>query len=415
MRFSRRLGLPTHFSLGRDMNLIVLSLVVANIGTQVEQRFFTLYVHELGGSPAQIGLVASAAGLFTTLASPLGGWATDRFRRVTLYALAPLIGALGELLMVLAPTWAWVIPGYIVSMCPGLLVGPALFGLVSDLGPEETRGRRFAYQAAAFGVCALVGPLVGGFVYQYLGYRAFMVGQAGMLCLASLLRFRVRDPRETARRESGYRAPSFWKSLRVAVGYMAGSREFVVFLVGGLLVTLGGVVAGGYFSLFMSEVAHVAEASMGVVYGLAGGAAILASVASGVASDRYGRRPVLLVTIFGTAFTLGWFALARSLPVLAIVWLLMGLNQGAMSPVVDAYFADLTDPETRGTVRSVFNGLLNLTMLPGPLVGGLLWENVSPQAPFWVAVGLTLAGALVFTVLGRPPVPRAATGRLVDP
>jgi MFS family permease len=381
--------------LGRDMKLILLTMVLANIGTSIDQRFFPLYVTDLGASPTAIGLIATIVGVFATVLSPVGGWAVDRYRRVTLYALGPIIGAIGVLLVLLAPTWGWVIPGYVISSLPGLLVGPALFGLVSDLGSEETRGYRFALQAVAGGICGAIGPILGGYIYQYLGYRAFLVGQAGMLVLAGIIRTKVRDPREARRRETGYHPPSLVLGLRQAVRQMVASARFRAFLVMVVLFQFAASAVGSLTSVFMREVVGVTEGQMGVLFTLAGVASIVGGLAGGVASDRIGKRPVFAIAIFGFSLGMACLVAARSMAALTLVFVFQGLAVNLASPVLQSYFAEVTDTENRGTSFSVFNSLLTLLFLPAPLVGGLIWDNVGPIALVWFAVILSAAGGVV--------------------
>ncbi len=402
-------GLTSYLNFGRDMNIIVLTLILANIGSSIEGRFFSLYVRDLGGSPTDIGLVGTIAMVFVTLLAPLGGWATDRYRRVTLYSIGPMVGALGELLMILAPRWGWLVPGYLLTVFPTLLVGPALFGLTSDVGPEETRASRYAYVAAASGVCAAIGPVLGGYIYQYLGYREFMAMNAALLFLAGLIRRMVRDPREAARKVTGFQAPSFVAGFKQALRVMASSQQFRVFFVVAALVGFGGAAAGNFFSVFMSEVAHVDQSAMGVVYSLAGVATIVAGLVGGVAADRFGRKPVVGVALFGMAVGFVWFIGARSMAALSAVWLYLGLVGSLPNPGLEALLADMTDQESRGTYRSVFNSLQTLVMLPAPLVGGMLWDALSPTAPFWFAAAVTLAGLLAM-VLWMKETKRAGTG-----
>ncbi|MEW6031756.1 MAG: MFS transporter [Bacillota bacterium] len=405
-----RLRIPAPPALGRDMNLIIISLILANIGTHVEQRFFQLYVRELGGSAVSIGLLATIASLVIVVLSPVGGWLTDRYRRVKLYAAAPLLGTAGCLLMLTAPRWEWLIPGLILSWMPGLIVGPALFGLVSDLGPVETRGTRFAYQMAAAGVCATLGPLVGGYIYKYFGYRTFLAAQAGMLALASLVRFFVRDPRDSARRDAGYRHPGLLPGLATAFWQMAGSRQFMLVFLVSTVATFGMGAAMHFTSVFMNEVLHVSEADMGILYAVAGAAGIAASLVGGVAADRFGRKPVLALTVFGMSLGLLWFSGARTLASLGGAWLFQGFAGSLGGPAADALMADLTEKETRGTVRSVFTGLQTLAFLPAPVLGGLLWERVAPVAPFYAGAAIIALAGAVLVIWVREPGRAGASG-----
>jgi len=91
---------------------------------------------------------------------------------------------------------------------------------------------------------------------------------------------------------------------------------------------------------------------------------------------------------------------------LGAVWLLSGFAMNLGGPVFDAFLADLTEKESRGTVRSMFNSLQNLALLPGPVIGGLLWERVAPAAPFWFGGLLGVLGTVLLLVYLKEPKPR---------
>jgi DHA1 family tetracycline resistance protein-like MFS transporter len=112
----------------------------------------------------------------------------------------------------------------------------------------------------------------------------------------------------------------------------------------------------------------------------------------GSLSDRFGRRPVVLLSNFGLAFDYVLMALAPSLLWLFVGRLISGITSASVSTSF-AYIADITPPEKRAAVFGKIGAAFGAGFVLGPALGGLL-GNVDPRLPFWVAAGLSFANAL---------------------
>ena len=88
-------------------------------------------------------------------------------------------------------------------------------------------------------------------------------------------------------------------------------------------------------------------------------------------SDQYGRRPVLLLSAFGTFVSLVMFAFAQSLTVLFLSRILDGLTGGNIS-VAQAYITDITDEENRSKGLGLLGAAFGLGFIIGPALGGIL-------------------------------------------
>lgn len=88
-------------------------------------------------------------------------------------------------------------------------------------------------------------------------------------------------------------------------------------------------------------------------------------------SDQYGRRPVLLLSAFGTFVSLLMFAFAQSLLVLFLSRILDGLTGGNIS-VAQAYITDITDDENRSKGLGMLGAAFGLGFIIGPALGGIL-------------------------------------------
>ncbi|BCW88643.1 Tetracycline resistance protein, class C [Alphaproteobacteria bacterium SO-S41] len=108
----------------------------------------------------------------------------------------------------------------------------------------------------------------------------------------------------------------------------------------------------------------------------------------GSLSDRFGRRPVLLISIFGHGLDFMLMALAPTLAWLFVGRVLSGVT-GASFSTANAYIADVTPPEKRAQSFGMVGAAFGLGFVIGPALGGLAGE-VDPRLPFWIAAGLCL-------------------------
>ncbi|PTQ89011.1 TCR/Tet family MFS transporter [Agitococcus lubricus] len=112
----------------------------------------------------------------------------------------------------------------------------------------------------------------------------------------------------------------------------------------------------------------------------------------GALSDRYGRRPVLLLSIFGLGMSYIVTALTYSLWLLLATRLVSGAT-GATFSVANAYVADITSPEQRGKAFGQIGAAFGVGFIFGPMIGGSL-SAIDLRLPFLVAAALSLANWL---------------------
>lgn len=109
--------------------------------------------------------------------------------------------------------------------------------------------------------------------------------------------------------------------------------------------------------------------------------------AIGALSDRFGRRPVLLASIFTLAIDFVVMGLANTIWLLFLGRALSGVS-GATFSTANAYIADTTSPEERGRAFGMIGAAFGFGFVFGPVMGGFLGE-VDPRAPFFVAAALS--------------------------
>ena len=109
-------------------------------------------------------------------------------------------------------------------------------------------------------------------------------------------------------------------------------------------------------------------------------------------SDKYGRRPVLLFSLFGFGIDYLFLSFAPSIAWLFVGRLIAGVT-GASFTTAAAYIADISTPENRAQNFGMIGAAFGLGFIIGPSIGGLLGE-LGPRIPFLVAAGLALTNWL---------------------
>ena len=111
----------------------------------------------------------------------------------------------------------------------------------------------------------------------------------------------------------------------------------------------------------------------------------------GALSDRYGRRPVILMSNLGMGLDYILMALAPTLWLLLIGRVISGITSASITTAF-AYIADVTKPEQRARSFGLLGAAFGAGFVLGPAIGGLL-ASFGPRTPFWVAAAFSLANA----------------------
>lgn len=143
--------------------------------------------------------------------------------------------------------------------------------------------------------------------------------------------------------------------------------------------------------------------SLGFMFASFSLAQFLATPVLGRISDRFGRKPMLLLSLFGTCLALALFASAHSVWMLFVARILDGITGGNIS-IAQAMIADSTEGKDRAKAFGLLGAAFGFGFLAGPALGGLL-SQIHLTAPFWFASGLALVGTLLGLFLLQETLP----------
>jgi MFS transporter, DHA1 family, tetracycline resistance protein len=165
-------------------------------------------------------------------------------------------------------------------------------------------------------------------------------------------------------------------------------------------VTLDAIGIGLIFPILpalLRDVAHTGEIAtlFGIILALYAAMQFLFSPVLGVLSDRYGRRPVLLLSLAGAAIDYLVMAFAPELWMLVLGRAIAGITSANMA-VATAYITDISAEDERARRFGYFHAMFGIGFIIGPVLGGLLGD-IWVRAPFIAAAvlnGINLALAL---------------------
>jgi len=170
------------------------------------------------------------------------------------------------------------------------------------------------------------------------------------------------------------------------------------------------------FGIVLPQLPYLAERFgatglwVGVLMAAYSAAQFLGAPLLGRLSDRFGRRPMLLLGLAGSAVSLTLSGLASTLAALVAARALAGLFGGSIA-TAQAYVADVTAPEERAKYMGLLGASIGLGFVFGPALGSLLSRYGFGAAAF-VSAGIAAANLAFAAVVLREPPRRAASGRV---
>ncbi len=399
----------------RARNIILLlaaSLGLMMTGYGVVFPIFARRLGEFGSGVESLGVMTMAYALTSIIASPIMGVLADRYGRRPLILSSLAIFAIVNIgFLLAASTEAFIL----IRAAEGIVfagLGPASMGVVADIAPENKRGQWMGYLAGGQSVGWVVGPTVGGVLYDWLGFAAPFVISAVLAFIAFAATF-VMIPetrtwiirqRETLRQrrtmamhpESG-QAESFWESLPRPL------PTFAILLFINFAVIFAWTFAEPRLMFYVYDDLHWTTAQFGVAAGMYGIALLLGEVILGQLSDKYGRKPVLIAgVLLNSAQYLG-FVLTASYPLLMMSFIIAGLAEALFSPALSAYYMDITPEQHRARIMGLRGAAGSVGSLVGPGLLVLAAGLISPQVIFVLSSAAVFIGAILTFLVAREP------------
>jgi MFS transporter, DHA1 family, tetracycline resistance protein len=159
---------------------------------------------------------------------------------------------------------------------------------------------------------------------------------------------------------------------------------------------------------YLAKTYQASDFQIGLLVAVYAAASLVGAPLLGRLSDRYGRRPLLLVSIFGTFLGFLMLALANSLWMLFMARIIDGLTAGNIS-IAQAYISDVTPPKDRSKAFGLIGAAFGLGFIIGPAVGGAL-STFGYMVPALAAAGLSMVNMVLVALWLRESLTPAMRG-----
>jgi MFS family permease len=370
-------------------NVLLLGSVsfINDTSSKIILPVLPLFITQLGGGGLAVGLISGVGDFAASLFKFFAGYWSDRTGKRKVFVFSGyLLSAFAKLLFAFTTQWPQVLALRVAERLGKGIRSAPRDALLAAATARHTRGRSFGIHRAMDSGGAVLGTLIAFALLRFAGLsyaQIFLV--AGLIGFASLLpiafvREQVHPPHRPGHRFGLRKLPAVLRSF-ILVAFLFALANFSYM-----------------FFVLRSESAFAAGSGAGIpilLYGLYNLAYTLFAVPAGIASDRVGRRKVLMSGYGLFALVSVGFIFASSLPTFVLLFVLYGLSYALVEANERAYVSDLAPESERGSALGSYHMATSIASLPAGLMAGLLWD-LAPVFTF--AAGAALA-ALAVTLL----------------
>lgn len=376
--------------------LLAACVAMTFVGETMPYPVLAPWLTSKGMHLGMLGWLSFAFSLGNLIGAPIAGGLVDRWGRKPML----LIGLLSIVINNLAiPFYDSFLVYVVLRFVLGLGVAgvmPAAIASTADLAPVEERAKWIGFVTGGISVGLIIGPTVGGVLYDAAGFAApFYVSAALAAVALVLVQLSVPETRSSVTTHEAAAHVSMWEVLRHPPRPLAllGLLLWVDFLwVCSWVATEPAMLSHLY------NAQHYTATMFGVVVAVFGLATTVTQFVAGGLSDRYGRLPLIAA---GMLLNIAWYLGVASFDTYWQVLccsVVSGIGAGLVTPALGAAYIDMTDPSQRGRVAALKEMIVAVGGMVGPLSSIYLTSAYAPVSVLQVAGVLILATAVVVTL-----------------
>ncbi len=380
-----------HFAtLNRALLLVSLPFGVLNF-------LLPIYGKAVGASAVEIGLLFSVFSLMTVLLRPLVGVGLDRYGRRWFFVAGLATYALSMFSFAFSASIGGLIIARVLQGIASAVLWLAVNAIVADLARSSGRGGAFGNVSQSMNQGGMIGVFISFAVLIPMGietgWQPLFIGYAAVGGLAALL---------ALRRMPETRQPALENQRSHLAGVLRTilrSRSLLVMMFTGLVTAASSSMLSPILMIFLQEKFPVDLQILGLAFLPSALVWAVLPARLGKLSDRFGRKPLMVLAMFIAAIDSLIVSQVSSLLALSILWAVEAVCFAASDPAGQAMVTDLTGEEQRGRVFGIYALSGGLGAVIGPLAGGWVYDAIGQTAPFLINAGVLVLGGFILWLL----------------
>ena len=386
----------TYQEFPRTFWILTGSTFIDQVGGWLLFPFFALYVTEhFGVGMTEVGILFAIFSVANLFGGILGGALTDKLGRKWMLMFGLIASATSSLLMAFVDELAIF---YALAALVGLLAtagGPAQQAMVADILPEEKRAEGFGLQRVSLNLAAAIGPALGGLLAAQSFLLLFVADAVTSIITAIIVYFSLPEtkpqPQEHAEEES------FTQTIK-GYGTVIKDRLFMTFWFVSMLLVLAYSQVNSTLSVYLRDVHGLSAQSYGLLLSL--NAAMVVVVQFWV-TRRVTRYPAMLMMALGAvlyAIGFGMIGFVTGFGLFAVAMIIITVGEMVAVPVAQALVARFAPEDMRGRYMAVFGFTWTIPFAIGPLLAGLIMDNLNPDLVWYLSglIGLLAAAGFLW-------------------
>ncbi len=382
------------------LNVVLLGLVsfFSDVSSEMVYPIIPLYlVNVFGSTPVMVGIIEGVAESLASVLKVFSGHITDKYRHKKPLAFIGYSGGLFyKVALVFASSWAGILGARVVDrLGKGIRTAPRDV-LICESAPKDSLGKSFGLHKAldmagsALGILFsffLINSSAGDFNYKRLFIISAIPAAIGLIILSAVKENKL--PRcET-------------ESLNFFKNFNRLDLRLKLFLLIAFVFTLGN--SSNAFLLLRAQDKGFSPSRVILLYFVYNVSASLLALPLGKLSDRIGRKRLLVLGYGIFAFVYFGFAVAHNKTTIVALFIAYGVYTAMTAGAERAFISEISPKDLKGTMLGLHSSLIGIALLPASTIAGLLWDYISPSAPFFFGASLALAaGAGLYFVMRTP-------------
>ncbi|OOQ62246.1 MFS transporter [Mucilaginibacter pedocola] len=351
------------------------------------------YLSSMGGGEYK-GLIIALFTLTAGISRPFSGRLTDRLGRVPVMAVGSIVCFICGFLYPLLSTVA----GFLfLRLIHGFSTGfkpTATSAYVADLVPKERWGEALGMHGLFFSTGMAVGPAIGSAIRMSHSLNTLFYSSSVFALLSIVILMNMRETLQNRER------------LNIDMFKISRKDIIAVEVLPAAIVTLLSYLSyGAMLTLIPDWSQHLGIANKGLFFMVFTSASLIIRFVAGKVSDKYGRILVIKVGLGLLVLALLVVAYAHSVPGLMIGAVCYGVSQGILSPALNAWTIDMSQPSHRGKAVATMYISLEAGIGLGALFAGWYYKDVLVHVPTIIyATAAVTVIAIAYMFMRREPV-----------